>query len=133
MLLIRPKVSSQWLSFTHTGANIREGYRATAKALEHFDAYLDQHTGVFPRKRIRLDVARDKCIKCGLCVALAPETMRFDHDGTAVPQSSEVEWSSPDGDFVRHCPTDAITATRLDLVAPDEPDDAAAVEDFVIP
>jgi NTE family protein len=119
MLLIRPKITTQWLSFAHSAENIREGYRAAAKALEHLDAYLDQVTGVFPRKRFRVDVTRDRCVKCGLCVALAPGVMRFDSDGTAIPEQREVEWSAADGDFVRHCPTRAITATRLDLIAPD--------------
>lgn len=119
MLLVRPKVDAHWLSFAHAGKNIREGYRATVKALEHFDAYLEQPSGIYPRKRMRLHVVRDACIKCGLCVALAPECMAIDPaDGTAVPREEEVEWSAADGDFVRHCPTNAIRAARIDLVPP---------------
>jgi NTE family protein len=119
MLLIRPKVSPQWLSFAHTPANIREGYRATVKALEHYDAYLEQPPGVYPRKRMRLEVVRERCIRCGLCVALAPDAMRFDDDGTAVPTQRAFDWSGADGEFVHHCPTRAIEVTRLDLIAPD--------------
>jgi hypothetical protein len=29
-----------------------------------------------------------------------------------------VEWSAADGDFLRHCPTNAIKAARIDLVTP---------------
>jgi NTE family protein len=120
MLLIRPKVDTHWLSFTHSAHNIREGYRATAKALEHFETYLRQPSGVYPRKRMRISVDRGACIKCGLCVALAPEVMTFDPaDGTAIPRTPVVKWSAADGDFVRHCPTNAIEATRLNLAAPE--------------
>ncbi len=119
MLLVRPKVDAHWLSFAHAGQNIREGYRATIKALEHLDAYLEQATGIYPRKRMRLHVVRESCVKCGLCIALAPDHMTVDPtDGTAVPREAEVEWSAADGDFVRHCPTNAIKAARLDLVPP---------------
>ena len=123
MLLIRPKVDSHWLSFAHSEQNIREGYRATTKALEHIEAYLEQPSGVYPRKRMHLHVVREECIKCGLCVALAPDTMMFHADGTAVPKEEIVEWAAADGDFVYHCPTRAIKATRLDLVTPGAADD----------
>jgi NTE family protein len=134
MLLVRPKVDSHWLSFSNGEHNIQEGYRAMAKALEHIDAYLEQPTGVYPRKRMHLHVVRTDCIKCGLCVALAPEAMAFDPaDGTAVPREATVEWSAADGDFVRHCPTRAIKAARLDLVTPGAPDDDAGREELRIP
>ncbi|MDE3216098.1 MAG: patatin-like phospholipase family protein [Gemmatimonadota bacterium] len=126
MLLIRPKVDSHWLSFLHAEENIREGYRATTKALEHLDRYLEQPGGVYPRKRMRLHVVREDCVKCGLCVALAPGTMTVDAaDGTAVPREELVEWSAADGDFVFHCPTRAIKAARLDLVTPGTPAEGA--------
>lgn len=134
MLLIRPKIDSHWLSFAQSEKNIREGYRATTKALEHIDAYLDQPSGVYPRKRIRLHVVREDCVKCGLCVALAPEAMTLDPaDGTAMPRNEEVEWSAADGDFVHHCPTHAIKAARLDLVTPATPDQDADREDLLVP
>ena len=134
MLLIRPKIDSHWLSFAQSEKNIREGYRATTKALEHIEAYLDQPSGVYPRKRIRLHVVREDCVKCGLCVALAPEAMALDPaDGTAVPRESIVEWSAADGDFVHHCPTHAIKAARLDLVTPGATDQDADREDLLVP
>ncbi len=134
MLLVRPKVDSHWLSFIHAEKNIREGYRATTKALEHIDTYLEQKTGIYPRKRMRLHVVRESCVRCGLCVALAPESMTFDPvDGTAVPREELVQWSAADGDFVHQCPTGAIKAARLDLVTPTSPQLAVGREDQLVP
>jgi NTE family protein len=136
MLLVRPKVDSHWLSFGHSAHNIREGYRATIKALEHIDAYLEQPSGIYPRKRMRVHVVRESCVKCGLCVAIAPDTMTFDPvDGTAVPRAEVVEWSAADGDFVRQCPTNAIKAARIDLVTPGtaERDEDLDRENLMVP
>lgn len=118
MLLIRPKVGRDWLSFTNSAQHIREGYRAAAKALEHFDAYVEQPGGIFPRKRVELKVDSEKCIGCGLCAALAPTYFGMESTGKAFARTKVVEWSSAEGDFVYHCPTLAIDATRIDLVTP---------------
>lgn len=118
MLLVRPKVGTDWLSFSNSGQHIREGYRAATKALEHFDTYIEQPGGIFPRKRVELSVLRDRCIGCGLCVALAPTYMGLDASGKAFTRTRVVEWSAADGDFVHHCPTSAIEANRIDLVTP---------------
>jgi NTE family protein len=131
MLLIRPKVGAEWLSFSRSGQNIREGYRAGMKALEHFDAYLEQPGGIFPRKRVELNVSREKCIGCGLCAALAPTYMGLDSSGKAFARTKVVEWSAADGDFVHHCPTLAIDATRMDLVTP--PMSATLVDESATP
>ena len=120
MLLVRPKVDSHWLSFAHSAHNMREGYRATTKALEHFETYLEQPSGIYPRKRVRLHVVRESCVKCGLCVAIAPDAMTLDPaDGTAMPREEVVQWSAADGDFVHQCPTGAIKVARLGLVRHD--------------
>ncbi|HJQ20002.1 MAG TPA: patatin-like phospholipase family protein [Gemmatimonadaceae bacterium] len=118
MLLIRPKVGQEWLSFSNSVQHIREGYRAAAKALEHFDTYMEQPGGIFPRKRVELNVIREKCIGCGLCAALAPTYFGLDSTGKAFARTKVVEWSAADGDFVCHCPTLAIEANRIDLVTP---------------
>jgi len=129
MLLIRPKVGSEWLSFSNSVQHIREGYRAAARALEHFETYMDQPGGIYPRKRVELSVNRDKCIGCGLCAALAPTYFGMDSSGKAFARTKVVEWSSADGDFVHHCPTLAIDATRIDLVTP--PQSAELVDEPV--
>ncbi len=118
MLLIRPKVGRDWLSFTNSAKHIREGYRAAARALENFDLYLDQPGGIYPRKRVDLQVIRERCIGCGLCVALAPTYMGLDSSGKAFTRTKSVEWSSADGDFVHHCPTSAIVAERGEMMTP---------------
>ena len=118
MLLIRPKVGRDWLSFANSAEHIREGYRAARKALEHFEAYQEQPGGIFPRKRVSLNVIKEKCIGCGLCAAIAPTYFGMEGDGKAFARTKVVEWSSADGDFVRQCPTLAIEATRIDLVTP---------------
>lgn len=118
MLLIRPKVGRDWLSFTNSARHIREGYRAAAKALEHLDLYLQQARGVFPRKRVTISVAESKCIGCGLCASMAPTYMGMGSDGKAYVRVEEAEWAAPDGEFVHHCPTGAIEATRGEFVEP---------------
>ena len=118
MLLIRPKVGRDWLSFLNSGQNIREGYRAASRALEDFDTYLQQPGGVHPRKRVELTIDRDKCIGCGLCASLAPTYFGMDNSGKAFARTHLVEWSAADGDFVMQCPTLAIVATRTDTVQP---------------
>lgn len=118
MLLIRPKVGRDWLSFTNSVQHIREGYRAASRALEHFDSYSEQPGGIYPRKRVELTVSREKCIGCGLCASLAPTYFGMDSSGKAFARTKVVEWSAADGDFIHHCPTLAIEATRIDLVTP---------------
>lgn len=126
MLLIRPKVGRDWLSFSNSAEHIREGYRAAKKALEHFETYLEQPGGIFPRKRVALAVSQEKCIGCGLCAALAPTYFGLGSTGKAFARTTVVEWSAADGDFVRQCPTLAIEASRIDLVTP--PHSAELVE-----
>jgi NTE family protein len=63
---------------------------------------------------MQITVDREKCIGCTLCAALAPDVMAMDSSHKAYPLTPVVEWSPADGDFVHHCPTFAIEATRLD-------------------
>jgi NTE family protein len=63
---------------------------------------------------MQITVDRAKCIGCTLCTALAPDIMAMDAQQKAYPLTPVVEWSPADGDFVHHCPTYAIEATRLD-------------------
>ena len=113
MILIRPRINHiGWFSFSHTDELIEAGYRAAMDALEHYETCLSSAGGVYPRREVTIRVDREKCICCGLCVALAPSLMAQDKKGKAYPLESHVEWSPADGDFVHHCPTLAIEAVE---------------------
>ncbi|MDQ6887298.1 MAG: patatin-like phospholipase family protein [Gemmatimonadota bacterium] len=115
MLLIRPKIAHlNWFSFAHTQEIIDAGYEAAIAALDLVGDCLLSPTGVYPRRPVSLEVDRDKCIGCGTCVAMAPRLMALDSSGKAYAVSRHHEWSPADGDFVHHCPTEAITAQFLD-------------------
>jgi NTE family protein len=118
MVLIRPRCAEDWLSFSNIAETIQEGYRAALKALEDVDAFYDQPGGVYPRRRFELEVDREKCIGCGLCVALAPNLMGLDAEGKAYPRTRTVDWSPADGDFVQFCPTSAIVARKTERIVP---------------
>lgn len=116
MILIRPKVNHiGWFSFSQTDELIEAGYTAAMEACKHYEECIAWGIGVFPRRPIQITVNREKCIGCTLCVALAPDVMGMDATQKAYALTPVVEWSPADGDFVHHCPTLAIAATRLDL------------------
>jgi NTE family protein len=115
MILIRPKVNHiGWFSFSHTDELLEAGYTAAMDACKHYEECITWGIGVFPRRPMQISVDRKKCIGCTLCVALAPDTMAMDASHKAYPLNQVVEWSPADGDFVHHCPTLAISATRFD-------------------
>ena len=114
MILIRPRVAHiGWFSFTKADELIDAGYKAAVEALRDFDACVNAESGIFPRRRVRVSVDREKCIGCTLCVALAPRVMAMDETGKAFAKVPDVDWSPADGDFVHHCPTYAINAEPL--------------------
>ena len=116
MILIRPKVNHiGWFSFSHTDDLLEAGYVAAMEACKHFEECITWGIGVFPRRPMQITVKREKCIGCTLCTALAPDVMAMDSHGKAYPLTPVVEWSPADGDFVHHCPTYAIEATRLEM------------------
>ena len=118
MILIRPKVNHiGWFSFSHTDELLEAGYVAAMEACKHFEECITWGIGVFPRRPMQITVNREKCIGCTLCTALAPDVMAMDSHGKAYPLTPVVEWSPADGDFVHHCPTLAIEATRLEMGA----------------
>jgi NTE family protein len=115
MLLIRPRIADiGWLSFAHTDALIAEGYRAAREALANWDDVLAERGGVFPRRRVRIAVDRSRCTGCGLCVALAPETMGLDLTRHAYARADWFQWSPADGDFIHQCPTAALAVVEAD-------------------
>jgi NTE family protein len=121
MILIRPKVNHiGWFSFSNTDDLIEAGYTAAMDACKHYEECIAWGIGVFPRRPMQITVDRQKCIGCTLCAALAPEVMAMDAMQKAYPLTPVVEWSPADGDFVHHCPTLAIAATRMDLATGQE-------------
>jgi NTE family protein len=127
MVLIRPKLTGRRFDFGNAETHIDEGYRAALKALEGYEAYFDRPGAIFPRRSFKISVDRDKCTACGLCATLAPQLMGLDSSGKAFPRTTIVDWSPSDGDFVAHCPTEAIEARKLDRspVEPEAESDAA--------
>lgn len=120
LLLIRPKIGHvHWLTFANTEDVIEQGYIAARAALAHLEDWLSSPSGVFPRRTVDISVIRERCIGCGTCVAMAPTTMALDADGRAYPVTPTVTWSPANGEFVRHCPTEAI-------IARDEPGEATS-------
>jgi NTE family protein len=118
MVLVRPRCGEDWLSFTNIRATIEEGHRAARKALEDIDAYYEQPGGVYPRRRVELEVDKDRCIGCSMCVALAPSLMGMGPDGKAYARTRTVDWSPADGDFVNACPTSAIMTRKVERIVP---------------
>lgn len=122
MFLVRPRLGHVgWLSFSHTAEVIAEGYRAAREALEQLPDCLASSGGVYPRAPYRIEVDRDLCTGCGFCAAIAPDSMAMDSRNKAYPISPVVDWCSADGDFVRHCPTQAISAARLTPQTSEQP------------
>lgn len=116
MVLARPRLGHvDWLGFGNTREVIEEGYRAATEALDSLELAMRENGSIYPRRPVRISVDRARCISCTTCVALAPRTMGLDSEGKAYPLSPNCEWSPADGDFVRHCPTAAITVRRLDI------------------
>jgi NTE family protein len=114
MFLLRPRLGHVgWLSFSHTADVIAEGYRAASEALTQLPECLGASSGVYPRAAYRLSVDRNLCTGCGFCAAIAPDEMALDAQGKAYPRSEIVNWCSADGEFVRQCPTEAISASRV--------------------
>jgi NTE family protein len=114
MLLIRPRVGHRdWFDFTHAEEMIEDGYDGTMFALDELVEGPLERNLIYPRRRIRLAVNREKCIGCGVCTSLAPRIMAMDAENKAFPAKAEHEWSPADGEFVGQCPTSAITMEGL--------------------
>ena len=115
-ILIRPKVAHiGWFDFGRSEELADEGYRATRSALADWQRLIEEPGGIFPRRALQVTVDQDKCTGCGLCVALAPNVMALDGRGKAYALTRRVAWSPNEGDFVRHCPTEAIRCERVEL------------------
>ncbi len=114
LLLIRPRVNQfGWFNFDRIPLLIEAGEQAARDALPHLAAALRHGSGTWPRRTVQLEVARERCTGCRMCLALAPAAMQLDEDGRAIPARGSFDWGPADGDFVGRCPTGAILARRL--------------------
>jgi NTE family protein len=115
MLLIRPNVGHRdWFSFVHTQELIAAGYTATVAVLDEIGDALLSGGGIYPRRRVNVMVDRERCTGCGICVSLQPNLISLDATGKATIPSPVMQWSPADGDFVQHCPVEAISVHSLD-------------------
>jgi len=110
MVLIRPHVSRYgWFNFDKIPMLIEAGAVAASAVLDCIPQALQAGHGIFPRQRVTVTVARDRCTGCGQCIAMAPHAMVRSEDGKAVPLQASFDWDPVDSDFTVHCPTGAIS------------------------
>lgn len=112
LLLIHPRVEHvSMFAFDRNRELIEEGHRATAASLDGLDPHFStEGVGIYPRKWVRVRVDPERCIGCRSCVLRAPDVFRMgDQDRAEVIQPVQ-SWSPLDGDYVRNCPTYAISA-----------------------
>ena len=55
----------------------------------------------------KVKVDKNKCIGCGACTAIAPDTFEFDDDGLATAVNNEINDDVKTA--AEGCPTEAIT------------------------
>lgn len=117
LLLIQPRVEHvSMFSFEHTLELMDEGYRATVEALDQFGHELaGVGRGMHPRRQVRIEIERGRCIGCGVCVIRAPEVFHLDNTGKARVTSPLQTWSPVDGASARDCPTGAIHIRPAEL------------------
>ncbi len=110
---IHPRVEHiSSFSFDHLRELVEEGYRATIAALDRPAEWPGEgDAGVYPRRAVTVRVQRERCIGCGACLVQGPPGMFvLDAQGKAVVTRPDQDWSPIDGEFIRHCPTYAISA-----------------------
>lgn len=112
LVLVRPEVGQFSLfSFAHKDDLLEEGRRAMDRMLDAPWFPPSGGKGIYPRRRVLVEVDRGRCIGCGACLTHGPETIfRLDDDHKAVCTRPLQEWSPLDGGYLRVCPTRAITA-----------------------
>jgi len=110
---IHPRVEHiSAFDFDHLREIVEEGYRATVAGLDRPAEWpAPGDSGVYPRRAVTIRVQRERCIGCGACLVQAsPGMFVLDAQGKAVVTRPEQDWSPIDGEFIRHCPTYAISA-----------------------
>lgn len=118
LMFVHPHVEHiSMFSFSHTRELIEEGYRSTVDTLGELPVgFPTGAEGIFPRRDVVVSVDPKRCVGCGACVMWAPEVFRMGVSGKAEVVAARRRWSPIDGQYVRHCPTWAISAR-----APEEP------------
>jgi NTE family protein len=111
LLLVHPRVEHvPMFAFNQNRELIEEGQRATLDLIDRLPEELPPETeGIFPQRLVEVRVDRERCIGCGVCVMHAPEVFQIE-DGKARVCVPIQRWSPIDGQFVRNCPTYAISA-----------------------
>jgi NTE family protein len=116
LIFAHPRVEHiSMFSFSHTRELIQEGYRATMDAFHELPAGFPAGAeGTFPGRFVEVAVDPQRCVGCGACVMWAPEVFRMNAAGKAEVVAPRRRWSPIDGNYVRHCPTWAISARSAD-------------------
>ncbi len=116
VLLVNPRVNHlPMFAFAHARELVAEGYRATREALAlHSDVLSSAEPGIYPRHMVEVSVNESRCVGCGACVMRAPHIFRVNDQGKAEVVHPLQSWSPLDGDYLRNCPTDAISARRTE-------------------
>jgi NTE family protein len=112
LLLVHPRVEHvSMFAFDRSRELIEEGHRSTAAMLESLDSdFRPDAAGIYPQRRVQVRVDRARCIGCGICVMREPRVLRMDAGGRAEVVEPIQTWSPLDGEYVRQCPTYAISA-----------------------
>lgn len=116
LVLVQPRVAHiSMFAFDRTDELIAEGWRATAEALDELEAPIEALApGIHPRRMVRLEVDRDRCVGCGACALLAPDVFAMDGHLRAIVLQPVHYWSPVDGVYVGHCPTFAISVSPVE-------------------
>lgn len=112
LVLIRPRLERMSMFVFHrTPELIAEGYRATHEALDALPGPLDALApAIYPQRALRLSIAAEDCVGCGVCVSRAPEVFAWGPDRRAVVTAPIQRWSPLAEETIRACPTAAILA-----------------------
>ena len=117
LVFIHPRVEHiSMFSFAHTPELISEGYRSTVDTFGEMPAGFPAGAqGIYPSRDVLVSVDPKRCVGCGACVMWAPDVFRMGADAKAEVIAPLRHWSPIDGQYVRHCPTWAISARVPDV------------------
>lgn len=115
LVLVRPRMERlSMFVFNRTPWLIAEGYRATHEALDALPEPIDQLApAIYPQRNVRITIAREDCVSCGVCISRAPEVFAWDSGGRARVTTPLQRWSPLAEETVRACPTGAISSETV--------------------